>query len=94
MQNLRYQMMTTIVWMEQEWTDYKLKWDPDDYGGITKVGCLYFRQNISFDFRRRRRRRQSESPGVARVRLWLPLFANILIPRIARASIYTSFRSN
>lgn len=30
-------MMTTIVWMEQEWTDYKLKWDPDDYGGITKV---------------------------------------------------------
>lgn len=36
-QNLRYQMMTTIVWMEQEWTDYKLKWDPDDYGGIAKV---------------------------------------------------------
>lgn len=30
-------MMTTIVWMEQEWTDYKLKWDPDDYGGLTKV---------------------------------------------------------
>lgn len=36
-QNLRYQMMTTIVWLEQEWSDYKLKWDPDDYGGITKV---------------------------------------------------------
>lgn len=36
-QNLRYQMMTTIVWMEQEWSDYKLKWDPDDYGGISKV---------------------------------------------------------
>uniref|UniRef100_A0A6G1SMP0 Acetylcholine receptor subunit beta-like 2 n=1 Tax=Aceria tosichella TaxID=561515 RepID=A0A6G1SMP0_9ACAR len=35
--NLRYQMMTTIVWMEQEWIDYKLKWDPDDYGGITKL---------------------------------------------------------
>ena len=35
--NLRYQMMTTIVWMEQEWTDYKLKWDPDEYGGITKL---------------------------------------------------------
>lgn len=30
-------MMTTIVWVEQEWTDYKLKWDSDDYGGITKV---------------------------------------------------------
>ena len=38
--NLRYQMMTTIVWMEQEWTDYKLKWDPDDYGGITKVSIV------------------------------------------------------
>ena len=30
-------MMTTIVWVEQEWTDYKLKWDPDEYGGITKL---------------------------------------------------------
>lgn len=29
--------MTTMVWVEQEWTDYKLKWDPDEYGGITKV---------------------------------------------------------
>lgn len=42
-QNLRYQMMTTIVWMEQEWTDYKLKWDPDDYGGITKVSSASWR---------------------------------------------------
>ena len=33
-------MMTTIVWVEHEWTDYKLKWDPDDYGGITKVRFL------------------------------------------------------
>lgn len=33
-------MMTTIVWMEQEWSDYKLKWDPDDYGGINKVSFL------------------------------------------------------
>lgn len=33
-------MMTTIVWMEQEWTDYKLKWDPDDYGGISKVSAI------------------------------------------------------
>lgn len=39
-QNLRYQMMTTIVWMEQEWNDPKLKWDPDDYGGINKVSLL------------------------------------------------------
>lgn len=36
-------MMTTMVWMEQEWTDYKLKWDPDDYGGIMKVSCSTLR---------------------------------------------------
>lgn len=42
-------MMTTIVWMEQEWTDYKLKWDPDDYGGLTKVG-LCSRVAPSFRF--------------------------------------------
>lgn len=21
----------------QEWTDYKLRWNPDDYGGITSI---------------------------------------------------------
>lgn len=26
--------MTTNVWVEQEWNDYKLKWNPDDYGGV------------------------------------------------------------
>lgn len=29
--------MTSIVWVEQEWTDSKLKWEPADYGGVTKV---------------------------------------------------------
>lgn len=42
-QNLKNQLMTTIVWVEQEWTDYKLKWDPDDYGGVTKVSNALMR---------------------------------------------------
>lgn len=24
--------MTTNVWVEQKWVDYKLKWDPEEYG--------------------------------------------------------------
>ncbi|XP_062409232.1 neuronal acetylcholine receptor subunit beta-3a [Sardina pilchardus] len=31
------QLMTTNVWLWQEWTDYKLRWNPDDYGGITSI---------------------------------------------------------
>lgn len=29
--------MTTNVWVEQEWADHKLKWDPDEYGGVSKL---------------------------------------------------------
>lgn len=29
--------MTTNMWVEQEWIDYKLKWEPDEYGGVTKL---------------------------------------------------------
>jgi len=32
--NLKNQIMTTNMWVEQEWMDYKLKWDPNDYGGV------------------------------------------------------------
>ncbi|EFX87443.1 hypothetical protein DAPPUDRAFT_43617, partial [Daphnia pulex] len=32
--NLKNQIMTTNMWVEQEWFDYKLKWDPEDYGGV------------------------------------------------------------
>ncbi|KAE8743093.1 hypothetical protein FOCC_FOCC011339 [Frankliniella occidentalis] len=32
--NLKNQIMTTNMWVEQEWNDYKLKWNPDDYGGV------------------------------------------------------------
>ncbi|XP_007890205.1 neuronal acetylcholine receptor subunit beta-3a isoform X2 [Callorhinchus milii] len=31
------QLMTTNVWLKQEWNDYKLAWDPDDYGGINAI---------------------------------------------------------
>ncbi|CAL1286413.1 unnamed protein product [Larinioides sclopetarius] len=35
--NLKHQVMTTNVWVEQTWHDYKLKWDPDDYGGVEMI---------------------------------------------------------
>ncbi len=28
------QIMTTNVWVRQEWIDHKLTWNPDHYGGI------------------------------------------------------------
>ncbi|XP_026883198.1 neuronal acetylcholine receptor subunit beta-3a isoform X1 [Electrophorus electricus] len=31
------QLMTTNVWLWQEWTDCKLRWNPEDYGGITSI---------------------------------------------------------
>lgn len=36
-QNLKNQIMTTNMWVEQEWHDYKLRWNPDEYGGIETV---------------------------------------------------------
>ncbi|XP_003745665.2 acetylcholine receptor subunit beta-like 2 [Galendromus occidentalis] len=29
--------MTTNIWLEQEWEDYKLKWNPADYGGVDMI---------------------------------------------------------
>ncbi|XP_054579976.1 neuronal acetylcholine receptor subunit alpha-4 isoform X1 [Eptesicus fuscus] len=31
------QMMTTNVWVKQEWRDYKLCWDPRDYENVTSI---------------------------------------------------------
>ncbi|XP_045142749.1 neuronal acetylcholine receptor subunit beta-3 [Echinops telfairi] len=31
------QLMTTNVWLKQEWTDHKLHWDPEEYGGIHSI---------------------------------------------------------
>ncbi|XP_067885061.1 neuronal acetylcholine receptor subunit beta-3-like [Heterodontus francisci] len=31
------QLMATNVWLKQEWNDYKLSWNPDDYGGIKTI---------------------------------------------------------
>ncbi len=33
-QNLRNQIMTTNLWVEQFWYDYKMRWDPNEYGGV------------------------------------------------------------
>ncbi|XP_030643548.1 neuronal acetylcholine receptor subunit beta-2 [Chanos chanos] len=35
--NEREQIMTTNVWLTQEWNDYRLTWNPDDYEGIKKL---------------------------------------------------------
>lgn len=32
--NMKSQIMTTNMWVEQEWSDYKLAWDPANYGGV------------------------------------------------------------
>ncbi|XP_071772519.1 neuronal acetylcholine receptor subunit alpha-2 [Centroberyx gerrardi] len=31
------QMMTTNVWLKQEWNDYKLRWSPSDYDNVTSI---------------------------------------------------------
>merc|ERR1719348_1887247 len=35
--NLKNQIMTTNLWVEQFWRDYKLKWDPEEYGGVKQL---------------------------------------------------------
>ncbi|KFQ87085.1 hypothetical protein N337_08622, partial [Phoenicopterus ruber ruber] len=35
--NEREQIMTTNVWLNQEWIDYRLAWKPSDYEGINKL---------------------------------------------------------
>ncbi|KAK9880272.1 hypothetical protein WA026_010145 [Henosepilachna vigintioctopunctata] len=32
--NLKNQVMTTNLWVVQKWHDYKLRWDPSEYGGV------------------------------------------------------------
>ncbi|XP_041980542.1 acetylcholine receptor subunit beta-like 2 isoform X2 [Aricia agestis] len=32
--NLKNQVMTTNLWVEQKWYDYKLQWNPEEYGGV------------------------------------------------------------
>lgn len=34
LQNLKNQIMTTNLWVEQSWYDYKLRWEPKEYGGV------------------------------------------------------------
>ncbi|TRY95471.1 hypothetical protein DNTS_000442 [Danionella cerebrum] len=37
LQNEREQIMTTNVWLTQNWNDYRLSWDPAEYEGIDKL---------------------------------------------------------
>ena len=29
--------MTTNLWIEQYWFDYKLRWNPEEYGGVNSL---------------------------------------------------------
>ncbi|KIH57162.1 Neurotransmitter-gated ion-channel ligand binding domain protein [Ancylostoma duodenale] len=31
------QVITLVAWIEYQWTDYKLKWQPSEYGGIKDI---------------------------------------------------------
>jgi len=35
--NLKNQIMTTNLWVEQYWYDYKLQWEPSEYGGVNML---------------------------------------------------------
>ncbi|XP_011688669.1 PREDICTED: acetylcholine receptor subunit alpha-like isoform X2 [Wasmannia auropunctata] len=35
--NLKNQIMTTNLWVEQSWYDYKLRWEPKEYGGVSML---------------------------------------------------------
>uniref|UniRef100_A0A336M5I2 CSON010466 protein n=1 Tax=Culicoides sonorensis TaxID=179676 RepID=A0A336M5I2_CULSO len=35
--NLKDQILTTNIWLEHEWHDYKFRWDPTEYGGVTEL---------------------------------------------------------
>ncbi|XP_023236992.1 acetylcholine receptor subunit alpha-like 1 [Centruroides sculpturatus] len=35
--NLKQQVMITNVWVEQVWQDYKLRWNPSEYGGVEMI---------------------------------------------------------
>ncbi|KAJ8398069.1 hypothetical protein AAFF_G00431460 [Aldrovandia affinis] len=36
-QDEKNQMMTTNVWLKQKWSDYKLRWNPEDYENVTSI---------------------------------------------------------
>ncbi|KAI6072129.1 Neuronal acetylcholine receptor subunit alpha-2 isoform X1 [Aix galericulata] len=36
-QDEKNQMMTTNVWLKQEWSDYKLRWNPADFDNVTSI---------------------------------------------------------
>ncbi|GFO36922.1 neuronal acetylcholine receptor subunit alpha-6 [Plakobranchus ocellatus] len=43
LQDERNQVMTTNVWLDQEWKDEKFQWDPDDFNGlkVLRIPCRH-----------------------------------------------------
>ncbi|GMS87739.1 hypothetical protein PENTCL1PPCAC_9914, partial [Pristionchus entomophagus] len=37
----RNQILTSNAWVRQQWIDYKLVWDPRDFGNVTKIHIPY-----------------------------------------------------
>lgn len=35
--DLKNQVLTTLVWLNHEWKDELLSWDPSDFNGITSI---------------------------------------------------------
>jgi len=35
--DLKNQILTTNLWVETEWSDDKLQWDPEEYGGVEEI---------------------------------------------------------
>ena len=36
-QDEKNQVMTTNIWLDQEWKDEMMQWDPKEFNGITKL---------------------------------------------------------
>lgn len=37
LQDEKNQIMTTNVWLSQQWYDHYLQWDPDEYGSVDSI---------------------------------------------------------
>ncbi|KAJ3588781.1 hypothetical protein NHX12_009635 [Muraenolepis orangiensis] len=46
--NEREETLTTNVWIEIQWTDYRLSWDPDTYYGITIIRVIDGKFDVTY----------------------------------------------
>ncbi|XP_022253630.1 acetylcholine receptor subunit alpha-like, partial [Limulus polyphemus] len=75
--NLKEQIMTTNVWVQQFWEDYKLRWDPKEYGGVDMLHVpsdhiwkpdIVLYNNLQVDLRH-----EEEVPGAKLVEIGIDL---------------------